>query len=317
MAKNTTSSIPYKRLDPLNQEIRLLELSPACSLDDKVKCRLRTVRFSDDLEFIAISSLYGEQSDPEVIFINGRPISIPSHLAQALRHVRAVFFPSPDRRPRTRSGTSSEVNKNRRWLQQLMWHMSAALPAGAGQARAPLRIWLDLICVNQRDEQETARQRGLTRQVYGAAQIVVGWLGLKGRHTDAAMAGFNLLDEHMPRNWGDPTDRALHPENYAPGHEWVKKVVHTWDDGVGEGGPAARRRGMQHWLGYRDLMGRQYFQRRWLLEEISAAQFPTFLIGDTIVPWTLLLRMARIMEEFKYSDSNVFPKVLPYPPPSQ
>ncbi|KAH6606926.1 heterokaryon incompatibility [Trichoderma cornu-damae] len=293
-------SIAYRRLDPSKREVRLLELQSARNLNDPIECKLVTVRLADEPEFIALSSLYGDAADTERIYISGQPVVITSHLSQALKNIRAVFYPTISRRfQRT---PARRPHGAPRWLRQLF---GLGAQRGELEARA-LRVWVDLVCINQRDEQERQRQTLDMRQIYKAAELVIGWLGEKTEHTDVAMLTLGEIEDAMPAPWGDPGDRDEHPEDYSPVHRWAQSITHIWSPGPGGEIPFM----MPHWIGCNDFMTRQYFQRRWILEEIALARFPTFLVGDIIVPWKQVLRLNRMMEEFKYQPSNVFPKDL-------
>ncbi|RYP74261.1 hypothetical protein DL771_003082 [Monosporascus sp. 5C6A] len=299
----TTRHIKYKRLNISKPEIRLLELAPAQSLDEPVVCRLITVPLNDDLEFLALSSLYGDHSETEKVFVDGVPIVLTAHLAQALRHMRAVFFPTLLNS--ARSGPSQRPQKRGpRWLLHLLRHVSSILPDPELEARTPLRLWLDMLCVNPADERERSRQ--VLARIYGSAKMVVGWLGLKSEFSDDGLKVLRAIDEAMPRNWGEPGDKELHPENYSPQHRWAKKVQHFWmptEEGV-------NAFTLPHWVGANDFMDRPYFQRRWILEEIALARFPAFLIGDDIVSWKQVLRSNRLQEEFRSYPSDLFPPCL-------
>ncbi|KAF7545214.1 hypothetical protein G7Z17_g9351 [Cylindrodendrum hubeiense] len=294
--------LTYRRLDPLKREIRLLEIQSARNINDTVDCRLATYRLTDELEYIALSSLYGDASDTEKIIVGGRAVNIPAHLSQALKHVRAVFYPTISQRfQRT---PARRTHNTPRWLRQLFGLSSSNAKDGSDSSRPKaLRVWVDILCVNQRDDFEKSKQLVEMRQIYGSAELVVGWLGEKAEHTAVAMSTLAEIEDAMPPHWGDPGDREKHPEDYSPTHKWAESITHIWADGADGEIPFL----MPHWIGCNDFMTRQYFQRRWILEEIALSRFPTFLIGDTVVPWKQVLRLNRMMEEFKYHPSDVFP----------
>ncbi|ORY59756.1 heterokaryon incompatibility protein [Pseudomassariella vexata] len=300
--------IRYSRLNPSKQEFRLLELQPAHNgnPDDQVVCRLVTVRLTEDLEYLALSSLYGDQSETERILVNGVPITITSHLAQALKHVRTVFFPTLTKRP-AREPRRPDNKRAPRWLTHLLRHVSSILPDpdadGAGET-PPLRLWIDALCINHQDDSEQSNQFLGMAQIYGSAKMVIGWLGLKTEYSDAGLACLKDIDEKMPVNWGEPADREAHPEDYAPRHEWAKQIAWTWQESA-DGSDFHQAR---HWIGANDFWNRPYFQRRWILEEIALARFPTFLLGDSIVSWKQVLRLNQALEEFRETESDVFPR---------
>lgn len=216
------SRIRYQQLNFSRPEFRLLELQPGGDIDEPISCRLVTVNLNHEPEYLALSCLYADKAETQRININGYPMAIPAQLEEALRYVRAVFFPTMRQPPAVGSGEqqvhSLKEKRAPRWLLNLLKHVSSILPDPALERTTPLRIYVDLLCVNQHEERETTRVR--LAQVFGAAHMVIGWLGPKMEHSDAALAVLKEVDDAMPRNWGDPEDRAEHPENYAPKHEW-------------------------------------------------------------------------------------------------
>jgi len=290
---------PYRRLDPAKQEFRLLEVQAARTLEEPVECRLITARLTEDVDFIALSSLYGDREEIDRICLSGRSVAVPKHLVSALKHIRAVFFPTVSKRYQRKP--ARKPHGAPRWLRQLFGISSQKFE---DESPRSLRIWMDLLCVNQRDEAEKSKQRTDMKAIYRSAELVVGWLGDKHPHTDVAMATLAEIEDAMPAKWGDPGDREKHPDDYAPTHRWAAGIAHIWTDAPKGMIPFQ----MPHWIGCNDFMERPYFQRRWILEEIAMAKYPTFLIGDNIVPWKQVLRLNRMMEEFKNHPSNVFPR---------
>ncbi|KAK8118167.1 uncharacterized protein PG998_006448 [Apiospora kogelbergensis] len=317
-----TGSIKYRKLSRSKNEIRLLELLPAHDAAAPVVCRMVTVPLNEDLEYLALSSLYGDHNESQRIVVDDRPVLITAHLAQALQHVRTVFFPSLIRqqqeqasivaaqqkqqrqRQRERAPSSQHRGGTPRWLQSLLRGVQSILPGPELEETTPLRVWVDVLCINQADEGEKSRQRSGIAAIYGSAKMVIGWLGLKIPQTDAGLAAMHEIHATMPKHWGDPEDEAAHPEDYSPRHAWLRNVAHIWAPRESDGLPAFA---CDHWVGAADFMHRPYFQRRWILEEIALARYPTFLIGDAIVSWKLVLRLNKFMEEFKEKDSEVYP----------
>ncbi|KAJ4138671.1 hypothetical protein NW768_002524 [Fusarium equiseti] len=281
--------IQYSKLNSSRDEVRFLEIEPANSINEQVVCRLITLPLSRDVEFIAISSLLGDPTDQERINLNRVAIPVPVNIAQALKHVRAVFYPAVNK--------SSQENLNGRerrspsWLRTLLRHFGGK----EANDKPKLRVWIDCICVNSMDSRENAKSRVIMYHVYQRAQMVVGWLGLKIPQTDDGVRLMQAFDEAMPDTWQEPGDKELHPENYSPHHEWAIPIIHLFDPQAAGG------------LGCADFLSRDFFQRRWILEEMAMARVPTFLIGDAIVSWKQLLKMNLAMEEFKDYPSNVCP----------
>ncbi|KAH6985495.1 heterokaryon incompatibility protein [Ilyonectria destructans] len=294
-------AISYKRLNPSSREIRLLEIQPSHNLDDPIKCRLITVRHSKELEYIALSSLYGDPAETETIFASSRPVTIAAHLALALRYMRAVFYPGILQR--CQRMPASRLQSAPRWLKHLFASNSSHLRDGEVSRPGILRVWLDFLCVNQNDEWEKSKQLSDIKYIYDYADLVVGWLGEKAEHTNITITTMEEIEEAMPPYWGEPSHRKSHPEDYSPTHVWTKSIQYMWDEGPNGEPPFL----MPRWLGCVEFMTRPYFQRHWIVEEIATASFPAFLVGDTLVPWRQVLSLYRLMEEFKFCPSDVFP----------
>ena len=50
-----------------------------------------------------------------------------------------------------------------------------------------ITIWLDVICINQRDKQEQGSQVSMMGDIYTKAQVVYSWLGVGSADTDHAL----------------------------------------------------------------------------------------------------------------------------------
>jgi len=48
----------------------------------------------------------------------------------------------------------------------------------------PVEIWVDSICINQKDLAERSSQVGLMRDIYEGSEEVVIWLGERGAYDD-------------------------------------------------------------------------------------------------------------------------------------
>lgn len=289
MASNTLRPrIHYNKLSTSRDEVRFLEIEPANSINEQVVCRLVTLPLRKDVEFIAISSLLGDARQQDRIILDRSPIAVPTHIALALKHVRAVFYPA------VLKASQENVGKKQQspgWLKSLLRHFGGKEHDG----RPKLRVWIDCICLNGMDARESSKHRLIMYHVYQEAQMVVGWVGLKIPQTDLGIQLIQAFDHAMPETWQEPGDKEAHPENYSPQHEWAIPVIDLFN-------PQADAA-----IGTADFLNRDFFHRRWILEEMAMARVPTFLIGDAIVSWKQILRLNLAMEEFKDHESNVCP----------
>lgn len=288
---------PFHSLKPNRSEIHLLEIQPARdALNDTLVCRLVNVPLTEDLEFIGLSALVGDPMVTEDTRINNRKVSIPSNLAQALRHVRAVFRPyTPPRCSHSSAEThdqdgrlvhSREVPARTgpskpapRWLFSLLGGAKSILFDPRHQTRHAgtecLHLWTDSLCINSRDPHESSHRRETVATVYNSAKMVVGWLGVKDNSSEMVIETIHTIDAAMPRQFGSPVDREQHPEHYAPHYVWMKDMMHLWTLPPG-------LQTLEEWPTYvamHAFMSRPYFQRDWILNEIALARSRLFYWG--------------------------------------
>lgn len=286
-ANNVRPKIHYSSLSSSRDEVRFLEIEHTNIATDPVVCRLVTLPLRKGFEFIAISSLLGDPTQQENIILDRAHIPVPVNIADCLRHVRTVFYPAV---LRASQENLSKKNPSPGWLKTLLRHF------GGREAAGPkLRVWIDCICINSMNARENSKHRLIMYHVYQEAQMVVGWVGPKGPHTDLGIKLIQAFDQEMPESWQEPGDKEEHPENYSPHHVWAKPIIHLFD-------PASDSA-----YGTADFLSRDFFQRRWILEEMAMAKMPAFLVGDAIVSWKQILRLNLAMEEFKDTESNVCP----------
>ncbi|EHK19776.1 uncharacterized protein TRIVIDRAFT_181488 [Trichoderma virens Gv29-8] len=315
------TSIRYRPLDRSGSEIRLLELQPVTTNDinERVVCRLVHERLSDSSDFIGLSALYGDITVTETIFVNGAAISIPVHLAQALRYMRVVFLaaslPTPDASMTDLQGPTTvppplpvPPKKAPGWLRSLLKNVRHMLaePGAPRGGTPPLRIWLDLLCINGRDTREESERRAHMARAYRHAKMVVGWLGLKDSTSDLAIEIIKAWDKCMPVTFGEPGDREAHPNDYAPILQWMGPVAHLSDIPEGITDP----REVPSYKAISGFLNRPYFRNAWILDDMSKARFPAFLLGDDIVSWMQILRLNRVNEDIKDNGAEMFPDEL-------
>lgn len=71
-----------------NDEIRLLELSPAANRADRIQCTLRTVLLAEAPDYEAVSYVWGDQILVEVVRVDGVEERITSNLHDILINLR-------------------------------------------------------------------------------------------------------------------------------------------------------------------------------------------------------------------------------------
>lgn len=111
-------------------------------------------------------------------------------------------------------------------------------------------FWIDAICINQADILEKNTQIKKMAMIYNRAESVSVWLGRENK------------DSH----------RAI---------EFIKELVKLYDFD-----PLTRSPGtFPEWAALLNLMQRQWFNRRWIVQEIALARRATIFCGDQSVTW--------------------------------
>jgi protein AFG1 len=111
-------------------------------------------------------------------------------------------------------------------------------------------MWIDAISINQTDLEERSREVRRMSQVFALAQNVCIWLGPQADNSDVAMEFIPQIIE------------------LSVADEYVKD--------------ASKR---EQWLALAQLMGREWFSRRWCVQEMALARRATVHCGDKIVIW--------------------------------
>lgn len=141
----SNSKLGYKPLR--NDEIRLVKIQPG-EVHQALHCSLEHASLRTKPRFTALSYVWGDPNKVVTIYINGEAFDITTNLHACLRH-----------------------------LQQLM----ARQPKEQGET---VLMWVDAICINQNDNAEKSQAIPRMRDIYSAAEEVIGWLGENDKHED-------------------------------------------------------------------------------------------------------------------------------------
>ncbi|CZR70286.1 uncharacterized protein PAC_20188 [Phialocephala subalpina] len=71
-----------------DRQIRLCDVAPRIS-DEPISCKLRTVSLDENIEYDALSYVWGDANDRQVIWVNGLKLHVGRNLATALTFMRA------------------------------------------------------------------------------------------------------------------------------------------------------------------------------------------------------------------------------------
>lgn len=151
----------YLPLDARRKEVRLLCFSWSFSTDgtSTLACTIEHASLLDELvpEYFAVSYCWGDAKKRASILVNGKVMSIPRTAELALRYLHDI----------TGKGKASEAiavrsihNKGLRILKAF-----AKRHISPQKDHPPVRLWIDAICINQKDVAERQQQVTFMRDV--------------------------------------------------------------------------------------------------------------------------------------------------------
>jgi hypothetical protein len=87
-----SNTLTYHALDTYTDEIRLISLEPydLSQADTQVACTLITTKLSENPKYEALSYMWGSQSNPAIIIVDGQDLAVGKNLWLALRQLRLV-----------------------------------------------------------------------------------------------------------------------------------------------------------------------------------------------------------------------------------
>ncbi|RYP69512.1 hypothetical protein DL769_005259 [Monosporascus sp. CRB-8-3] len=148
------------------------------------------------------------------------------------------------------------------------------------RAHETLPIWIDQICIDQKNHAEKTDQVRLMGLIYSRAKQVLVWLGPAARDTDVLMDAWKTIGNEATKlmDSGDPTDDEC--------MEVCKRAVNTF-------GPLARNRVVQHWF------ERSWFTRAWVTQEFCLCPDTVFVCGTQSIPVESVLYILNLLKELE------------------
>lgn len=149
----------------------------------------------------------------------------------------------------------------------------------------PRSIWIDAISINQGDIPERNEQVSRMHAIYQAASAVVVWLGPHSDDSELAMRSINYLQKVENRH---ELFRHDHGESCVQN---LKRVATS----------------------LQNILGRPWFERSWIRQEISAAKRITIKCGDGDSSWSALKKSSsclwRLLEKINSNRFDDGPEV--------
>ncbi|KAI0602807.1 heterokaryon incompatibility protein-domain-containing protein [Biscogniauxia sp. FL1348] len=175
---------------------------------------------------------------------------------------------------------------------------------------APVKIWVDSLCINQKDPSERTHQVGMMREIYQNSSEVVVWLGGSTPRDDVGELLVPLYKELYGGGgddifeWsGDERDLRKVSLYYS---RPARKLRHPGDDtqrrdifgafcilyALYTGVPASHIHTLRHLdeaapiiQGFGALVEKTWWRRVWVVQEVVVAQKATIYYGQLSAPW--------------------------------
>jgi len=125
-------------------EIRLLTIDTTSLSSPEIHISMSTAQLNERTQYIALSYVWGSETDCRDIKLNGRSMSVTTNLYDALICMRKRI--------------------------------------AVASLNFPAKIWVDAICINQSDIDDRNEQVGRMRDIYTQAQIVWAFVGVETEH---------------------------------------------------------------------------------------------------------------------------------------
>lgn len=225
--------LPAYSYSPLSSgQSRVLELLPGDSNDDEILVQISTISLGagGTHSYEALSYVWGSETNPRRIVVASGPEEAPTEKHSYLNVTRNLFEA----------------------LQYLR------------RSDASRRLWIDAICINQKDIPERNEQVRHMRLIYTTAIHIVVWLGPAAQDTDGAIEILRRLAETVQAllrcaevpTPSETTGTAAVKTEYMSTMTWLGDPTSTID-------PLSRT-----FVSCRALFNRPWFERLWIRQEV-------------------------------------------------
>ena len=148
-------------------------------------------------------------------------------------------------------GVNNEVDA----IQTNLWTFLHRLRSLRGRSR----VWVDYLCINQRDYREKGPQVKLMADVFQRATAVYAWLGESSPEIESSLANLHICQAKAQ----SPSLHQATPLQYWPLHPAKVRLI-------------------------RALSGYMYWRRIWIVQEVLLAQSLWIMVGNSLIDGTAL-----------------------------
>jgi hypothetical protein len=267
---------------------------------------LREVNLDDKPDFKALSYTWGQAVVP---YGEGLGSTMPSIAPLSFR-VSDVYptalFKSVEEDHRKSRGPVTKLDKDEVYSIKIGPNLSEFLLCYLEQhfrlfAREPVwDLWIDAICIDQKNALEKAIQIGLMGEIYASAGKVLIWLGKESKDMDTflwmntvVLSALKFMSFHFPTQqafieWASQ----WYPEdpNFWQRHASISPRGGSW---------------IECWMAYfRFYCSRRWFSRAWVVQEATLAQNVEITFGKEFcgLPWDDMVVMVQFVRNTNWAN---------------
>ena len=235
--------------------IRLVELL-GCFPGGEINISLQEFDLDDAPPFNALSCTWG---DPRCSRLDLDPETPPESYLQATHALRC-------------DGRGFMVRPN---LRDALWMLLATLDVPSHRF-----VWIDAICIDQSSTDERSSQVQLMARIFEGAECIVGWLGPADNTTADAASVIERLSTIFPL-----------PRSADEAIELRRRFACVTEADFFEARSYEEKLGIRHvtgaeWLALLAFLYRPYFERAWIIQEVTLARHIVLVCGHRIIQWS-------------------------------
>ena len=242
----------YTALDESASEIRLMTLLPG-RFEDDISITMETVILTKKHipRYEALSYVWGSKENPVDISVKARKT----------KHSKSDPMLGRRRRRRHKACSLGTISATQ--------NLATALPYLRKRDK-PRVFWIDAICVNQQDPAERGHQVKRMAAVYSMARQVIVWLGPESQNSTLALRALDHLGSQVRVDWNTLKMTSVLTR------QLITQFDETFDD--------------ETWKSAVHLLGRPWFERLWVWQEVRLAKEVCLFCGNEGLPWESLRR---------------------------
>ncbi len=267
------SYFEYRSLTPHQKRIRLITVLPEThhssfnqhhgdqdpfKSSNLVSCTLSHVSLDNAPAYTALSYNWGDATRRHAILVNGAPVMVTTNLEAAMRHLR--------------------------------------------QRDELLTLWIDALCIDQSDEVEKSEQLAQMRQIYSQALSVVAWLGPTADNSDVALQWIQQYGgQSFELGIGTKPELRLRYLLEADDARWKDLANERLNEFIEDLREQLSPANLEHThliTALSKLFQRAYWNRIWIVQELTNASRLLFMCGYKTVTHDSLNHALRLLRNF-------------------